>query len=131
MEDVCIKETKKTPEIIVKVKEGIIKITGRSLPENVRDFYFPFYENFLKIVDFWKNESKLEDFEFHVKLGYFNSTSAKYILDLLYVFISINENRYKSAKIYWYYEKDDFDMKEAGMQMEDLLKQEFEYVEYE
>ncbi len=130
MEDIYIKATEKTPEIVIKVNEGYVKIEGRSLPENVRSFYYPIVQDFNRIIEHWKKESDLEDFEFHVKLGYFNSSSAKFILDLLMAFATIEPESYKQTKIYWYYEEEDIDMKEAGIQIADLLNKEFEYVEY-
>ncbi len=130
MEDIYIKATEKTPEVNIKVDEGYVKIEGRSLPENVRSFYYPLVQDFNKIIEYWKKESELEDFEFHVKLGYFNSSSAKFILDLLMAFMTIETEAYKQTKVYWYYEEEDIDMKEAGMQMADLLNKEFEYIEY-
>jgi hypothetical protein len=129
MADLYVEPTEKTPLIEVKEDKGYIRIEGRSLPENVRSFYYPILKEISNILDKWKN-SDLDNFEFHVKLGYFNSSSAKFILDMLSIFVDLEKKHSKNCKVYWYYEDEDIDMKEAGMQIAELLGHEFIYIEY-
>jgi hypothetical protein len=58
---------------------------------------------------------------------YFNSTSAKYILD---IFKSLNALHSLGIEldIKWYYEEDDEDMLEVGEEMSRMSKLKFEYV---
>lgn len=129
MRNIYIKPTNKTPLIELKEDEGYIRIEGRSLPENVRSFYYPIVKEITKIVEDWKHLD-IPNFEFHIKLGYFNSSSAKFILDLINVFVGLKKEAGKKIKIVWYYEEEDTDMKEAGQQISDLLEVDFDYIEY-
>ena len=65
--------------------------------------------------------------EFHFNFEYFNSTSAKYILD---IFKSLNKLHASGKKIQvmWHYEEDDEDMLEVGREMERMARLPFNYV---
>ena len=68
--------------------------------------------------------------EFHFNFEYFNSTSAKYILDLFKILSKLHTEGIKSD-IFWHYEEDDEDMLEVGMEMSRMSRLPFEYVKIE
>jgi len=74
--------------------------------------------------------SKKENREFHFDFEYFNSTSAKYILDLFKTLGHLNSNGI-ALEVYWHYEEDDEDMLEVGQEMSRMCKLPFEYIKTE
>ncbi|RPI45258.1 MAG: DUF1987 domain-containing protein, partial [Bacteroidetes bacterium] len=100
---------------------------GESRPEDVRDFYMPV----LEWLESYARELPAKggkDLDFHFNFEYFNSTSAKYILD---IFKILNEIHTKGSKVSvkWHYEEDDEDMLEVGMEMSRMSRLPFEYIE--
>lgn len=84
------------------------------------------------IDDFSKHHVKQkigsEPFVFDLKFEYFNSSSAKYILDFCK---SLSRIRSGGRRIIakWHYKEDDEDMLEAGKEMSRTAKLPFEYVQ--
>lgn len=132
MRKLFIEKTPKTPKINFDPENWIFEMNGISRPENVREFYYPIIE---RLEEFNKIESKTipektKNTPFVVKLylDYFNSSSAKFILDIILQLSDLNNNGLNPI-IEWYYEEDDVDMKEAGEEFEDLIDIEFKYIE--
>jgi len=88
MKKLNIAATEKSPKVIFDPDHNLFEMEGNSRPENVRDFYYPiietlnsFFEKYIAKKDFdLKNE---KPFKFNFKLDYFNSSSAKFISDIL------------------------------------------------
>ena len=68
--------------------------------------------------------------EFHFIFEYFNSTSAKYILDLFKTLSHLHSEGINIG-IFWHYEEDDEDMLEVGVEMSRMSKLTFEYIKVE
>ena len=104
-----ISPTNITPEVILDPK-GIIKLTGRLIPENAMDFFNPIEE--------WINEyfcSPADITCVEIYLEYINSTGTKYLLDLIHKITHIHlKNNKKRLIINWYYKDEDEDMLETG-----------------
>ena len=106
-------------------------IWGASRPEDANAFYTPIlaWLDEYYTLRYWK-DSKFNDdnpeavFEF--RLEYINSTSAKFILDIL---IKIGKFRMDNVfiKVEWYYDEPDLDMKESGEVFEKMAKMTFEH----
>jgi len=101
--------TKNTPEVILDPK-GIIKLTGRLIPENAEDFFNPIEE---WINEYFKNPADITTVE--IRLEYINSTGTTYLLDIIHkiTYIHLQKNT-KKFVINWYYKDDDEDMLEKG-----------------
>ncbi|MCK4661542.1 MAG: DUF1987 domain-containing protein [Bacteroidales bacterium] len=133
MEPFNLSPTDSTPKIIFDPQQKKFEISGISRPENVREYYEPvleWIENFnIEMNDYvFKNGKELIIFDF--KLNYFNSASAKFILDIL---IELNK-LYKNGlnlKIDWYYDEGDEDMKEVGEELSEIVDFSFNYIEVE
>ena len=66
--------------------------------------------------------------EFNLDFNYFNSSSAKYILDFCKKIAALRANG-ENAKIRWHYESDDNDMLEVGREMSRMARIPFDYVQ--
>lgn len=124
MEVINIKGTEDTPSVILDKENGIFEISGRSLPEDVTQFYQPI----LDWIDQYAQEPN-EKTDVMFKLEYFNTASSKVLLDVLLKYEEINDE-HGNVTIKWHYHEDEEDMKEAGEEYEDIVTVPFEYVEY-
>ena len=115
--------TKNTPEVILDPK-GIIKMTGRLIPENAIEFFNP--------IDEWINEYFCNPFEItcvEICLEYINSQGIKHLLDFFHKIIHIHlKNNKKKLKIDWYYKDDDEDILEQGTFFSSVLKIPFNFI---
>ena len=119
MNSLVIHKTDSTPEISF-LQKGELKITGRSLPEDVHKFYDP-------LID-WVKQLNVKKVKVDLKLEYLNTSSTKKILNLL---IALDENENVSEiNINWYYEFDDLEMEDLGSIYEDELNRaRFQFIE--
>ena len=110
-------ETEFTPLVILNPAEAKYLISGESRPENANKFYEPLLNWFLE----FKKEAKDKKIDFEFKFVYFNSTSAKYIMDLLKQFDTLYSEGYPIS-VRWFYDPEDEDMKESGEEFAKLVK---------
>jgi|SRR5208283_707234 len=122
MENLSIKGTSRTPEVNFKF-DGMIRIKGRSIPEDAGLFYNHLYSWILK---YCLAPSPVTNV--YLELEYMNSGSSKSILQILRELINITNNNH-STLIHWYYERGDEDMHEKGEYFETILKHPFNLVE--
>ena len=73
-------------------------------------------------------ETKDEKLIFEFKLSYFNSASAKFILDIL-LYINKISGLGVNVGINWYYEEGDDDMHDVGEELAEMVDFDFEYIE--
>lgn len=124
MNPLIIQGTDDTPTIHFDVTNAKFEIHGRSLPEEVINFYSP-------IID-WIENYALNPNDITVlklKLFYFNSASQRYLLELLNSFEKIVEKG-KEVIVEWHYHEDDDEMKESGEEYQDLVKIPFKLIAY-
>jgi hypothetical protein len=131
MESLNIKETTATPKVVFDLVNNDFEIKGCSRPEDVRDFYMPIIKWLEKFRD-TAAEIEIEKHAtdplvFRFKLDYFNSSSAKFILDIL---LLINQLHLKglNLKIDWYYYLNDDDMMDVGKELSEVVAFPFDYV---
>ena len=114
-----------SPKVILDPTQNLFEFSGESRPENTSKFYVPIlqwleqYQNILYWEKDKMNNSPTKVFEF--KFDYFNSTSAKFIMDILMQLDKMAQENYP-IKAKWYYDKRDEDMKESGEEFSKLLK---------
>ncbi|HIE16358.1 MAG TPA: DUF1987 domain-containing protein [Bacteroidales bacterium] len=126
MDKIIIEPTKKTPKIIIDSDKYYIEIIGNSLPENVRDFYLPLIEKIKAVVDLWKKKFP-DKVIFLIKLNYFNSSSTKFLFDMINTVITLKDTNIP-INIDWYFEDGDDDLKEAGEELSEMLDYPFNYI---
>jgi hypothetical protein len=132
MKKLYIAPTTTTPEISFSPEENIFFIKGNSSPEDVRALYYPVIEWIKELSKSIINENYLSfstdnPLKLSVDLEYFNSSSAKFLLDIFTELKQLISSGI-SVKIDWYYEKEDLDMKDAGKDISTLVEMEFQYI---
>jgi hypothetical protein len=121
MEELRISPTKNTPEIILN-PEGIIRIKGRSIHENVTEFF--------EEVEDWISEYitvPAEVTSVDLNLEYFNSASAKVFIHILQK-ITYVTLKHKKFIFNWYYEDGDDDILERGEYFASVLDVKFNFI---
>ncbi|MEQ9425348.1 MAG: DUF1987 domain-containing protein [Cyclobacteriaceae bacterium] len=121
--NLIIAPSRNTPYIRIDSEIGLIRIEGKSSPENATSFYFPLIDRIKSI--FSENN---EDISVEVALHYFNTSSSKCLFNL---FKALNEleNEIRNVSVSWIYEDYDEDMREAGEDYEDIFNLRFNYIE--
>ena len=124
-----IAATDKSPKVIFNPEKFLFEMEGNSRPENVRDFYYPIIDTLKAYFDNLVSNKNLSDevYKFNFKLDYFNSSSAKFISDIL-VIVKTYSEQHVNMKIYWYFEDGDDDMKEVGEDFSDMISVPFNFV---
>jgi hypothetical protein len=117
IEPLHIKRTEDTPEVIFDSLGDNFAISGRSLPEDAYSFYKPLIEWMDKYLQ--SNPSLLT---LKISLDYFNSSSGRYILELL----ACLEDKKEVIRIVWLCEKEDELMIEKGEEFKSLVDLTFE-----
>jgi len=131
MDKLIIAPTLNSPGVTLDPENDRFEFTGESRPEDVRDFYMPvleWLESYGKELSGSANRGK--ELEFHFNFEYFNSTSAKYILDIFKILNEI-DSKGNPVLVTWHYEEDDEDMLEVGMEMSRMSRLKFEYIKIE
>ncbi|MDD3859344.1 MAG: DUF1987 domain-containing protein [Bacteroidales bacterium] len=113
-----ILSTEKTPEVNSDYKHGKIELIGVIIPENP----LIFFGELEKVVEECKTNS--DNLEIDFKLDYFNTGAARYIYDLLK-----NLKNHQNCSINWYYESDDEDIYESGIEFQQLSGLKFNFIE--
>jgi hypothetical protein len=123
MEKLSIEATALTPSISFDSTTGRMYIQGRSIPDNPDDFWMPILNWFESYV-LAPNAVTLVS----INLEYFNISSSKRILFLLY---KLNElvDKGCDVKVEWNYRKEDEDMFEVGQDYAYMVKVPFEFRE--
>ena len=105
MEVIKIEAGKRTPFVHLDYSNNIMKMSGRSMPEDAVGFYQP-------IIDWFKEYAKnpINGGILEVTLEYFNTSSSK---NLLEIFKAVKDAGADNV-IEWHYDWEDEDMQEAG-----------------
>jgi hypothetical protein len=121
MKELKLTGTKSSPEVILN-PSGIIKIKGRSISENILDFFKPVEE---WVIEYIKTPADVTCLD--ITLEYFNSASAKL---LIHLFLKISYVQLKNKKfiINWYYEEGDEDILERGEYFSSVLNIPFNFI---
>lgn len=133
MNSLVLEASNTTPFVDFRPSENLLIISGYSRPENVRNFYIPIldwletYSNELKAK---KNKGEqLQPIDFQFKLVYFNSSSAKFLYDIVILLNQIQKENIPLS-INWYHDKDDSELREAGEDLSELAQVPFNFLTY-
>ena len=117
MDSILLEATATTPKVILDPVANKFEISGESRPENTAKFYTPiieWFENYSSVLYYQKSSGgKTRTTIMEFKLEYFNSTSAKFILDIFYKLEKIHKEGCE-VEVVWHYDARDTDMKESG-----------------
>ncbi|MFP5471381.1 MAG: DUF1987 domain-containing protein [Bacteroidia bacterium] len=119
-----IKATETTPLVSFNPDNGEFLITGKSITEDADAFFQP-------VID-WVSHSELKfPVNLVVDLEYFNISSSKRILYLLYKFNELVDQNIIPVSVIWLYQKGDEDMMEVGQDYAYMVNIPFEVKEIE
>lgn len=130
MEKLIIEPTFNSPSVILDPTAGQFEFSGESRPENVRKFYLPILEwldSYAGEQSSMESSKRPSSIQVQFNFEYFNSTSAKYILDIFKALNVLNDLGI-NILVKWLYEEDDEDMLEVGEEMSRMSRLDFEYV---
>jgi hypothetical protein len=119
-----IKATNDTPRVLFDPDNNLFEISGRSLPEDVVTFYQPVLD---WLDEYTRKPLKKTDFVF--KYIYFNTATSKLVQDILIKLEHLQEKG-SEVKVMWYYEQDDEDMLDLGIEFKENVNIAFEIVGY-
>ena len=123
MKDFLISKTFNTPEVELLPSEGILRIEGRSIPEDPNEFYSAVIE---KLEEYFENPKELT--QLNIKLEYINSGSSKYMLELLRT-LKRNFDKGNNCIVNWYFEEDDESIQELGQHYKNTIQIPFNLVD--
>ncbi|MFW6326836.1 MAG: DUF1987 domain-containing protein [Bacteroidota bacterium] len=95
-----------TPNVSFNAGTGVLEIEGESYLEDTKEFYDPLLEwvrNYTESIDI--------PVEFNIKLTYYNTSSSRSLLELLYILKNFKE-RGGDLKVNWYFDPDNIDIEE-------------------
>jgi tagatose-1,6-bisphosphate aldolase len=124
MEKLFINGSDDTPEILLDKVKGIFRINGKSLPEDVLEFYSPVFSWFEQYVADPNEETHLE-----INVVYFNSASQRALNEIFSILSRLNVKG-KKVDVEWFYNEDDDEMLEAGQEYADITNLPFHYKSY-
>lgn len=128
MEALQIQHTHTTPDVNFLIDPYDFTIEGECRPENVLTFFTPIV-NWMNKFRAWAGnlpEMIEEPINFHFKLEYYNSSSAKFIYGILSKLKTLEDDGL-TVKVYWYYDELDEDLLENGKEFEKILHLDFDF----
>ena len=131
MNNLIIEKTEDSPAVSFDQASAQLSLSGESRPENAGKFYNPLLEwitQFESIL-YWRKEQKMDQKPviFSFRLDYFNSTSAKYIMDIILTLNKLAEKGY-AMRVEWHYDSRDEDMLDAGKEFAEMVPLKFDFM---
>ena len=101
MEIFRLEATSRTPEVELNPEQGTLNLIGESYPEDIRTYYEPIT---VALESFAATQPS--DLKITIKLTYFNSGSARALMELLDAIDEAAQDNFE-AKLDWYCDPDD------------------------
>jgi hypothetical protein len=117
LQSIYIRSKNIYPKVILDKEKGIFELSGRSLPEDVDTFYIPITEWIQKYIE---NPNTVTDFVF--RFDYYNSSTARKIIDILILLEQIHKDNQSQVRIIWYYDEGDEVMRDNGEDFQNVIK---------
>lgn len=124
MEPLHLEGTDKTPLVRFDPNTGSLEISGCSIHENSDRFFSPVLD---RVEAYAKAPARRT--VVRIALTYFNSSSAKYLLDMLRLLDEAHAAGLSSVNLEWVFEEGDLDMQEAGEDYKGLLEMPVKLIE--
>ena len=122
MQNIYIQATETFPEIIFDLEKDIFSIKGKSVGSDVENFYAPVLDWLSKV-----DEELNDNINFVFDLEYFNISSSKRILFILYKLKNLRQAG-KNIRVVWNFSIEDDEMKEVGEDYAVMVNIPFEFV---
>ena len=124
MESIRIEKTQKAPLFVLK--DGYIRVSGRSIPQNARQLYKICFDWIEQYIQSPAPHTKVDLF-----FEYIDTSSTRCVVEILAKLSTIPENANRQIEINWYYEKDDEDSFDLGAYIQAHLKVPFNIIDIE
>ncbi|MFZ5806741.1 MAG: DUF1987 domain-containing protein [Verrucomicrobiota bacterium] len=124
MSDLIIEPDTLTPRVHLDAAAGKITIDGESYPDSAGIFYSPVFEWVQKFI-----AEEKRPLELHLKLTYFNTGTAKCVMDLLELLENYVRNGNR-ARAFWHYQEEDEDMQMSGEEFAEDVTLDFTFVSH-
>ena len=105
-----IKATAETPEVSLDDQGTVFSFTGNCYPPNPDEFFSPVL-NWIR--DFFERTPEISELMFNIHLNYINSSSYKYLLELVSL-LKDYQSETRKFHVNWFYFPHDAEMKELG-----------------
>ena len=115
------KPTDDEPGMVLNSEQGLFKFSGRSLPEDPASLFEPVLEWVRQYA-----QSPNEETVLHFRLEYFNSSTARFLAEMLQLFEEIRFAGHRVRVCWWYFDEDQM-MVERGEELESIVELDFEY----
>lgn len=115
MDSMIFEGNTKSPAIDFNAETGILKISGRSIPDDTFKVYNPIIE--------WLNQYSVQPNKtttLDIRFEYINTSSSKFIFEILKKLEKLS-NAGNDVTINWYYEEEDEDMMETGEDFQSII----------
>ena len=122
MDSIEIEATANTPAVKFYPNRGYLEIRGKSISENSAKFYRPLLDDIEQYL--FKPVSPTL---VHIQFDYFNTTSAKCLIEILKKLESLPKKGIK-VEVNWHYKADEPSMYHAGMDYKSILNLDFKMV---
>lgn len=122
MDNLLVEATEITPRVEFNKLSNVFRIEGKSLPEDVKNFYTPIIQWF-ESYSLHPNPITLLQVDFE----YFNTSSSKMILILLNKLRDIHKKGFR-VQVNWSYPTNDPEIEEAGEEFAELLNIPFHFI---
>tara|TARA_B100000809_G_scaffold132720_1_gene130502 strand:- start:886 stop:1260 length:375 start_codon:yes stop_codon:yes gene_type:complete len=116
MDNLLFEFTERTPEINFNCVTGSFLISGNSIPEDCLVFYKEIFNWLDEYIKNPRPETVLE-----LRMKFFNTSTSKCLFTIFRKIeeLKINGNE---ASINWYYQLEDTDMYESGLDFQQMIK---------
>jgi hypothetical protein len=100
MKSLLIEASTSSPFVKFDLEAGYLEMGGESYPENSFEFYSPI----IRWIEKFLSETKV-DIIFSITLSYLNTSSTKYMIDILDR-LEAAHRQGRAVKVEWYYDAD-------------------------
>ena len=121
-----LKGSQKEPKLVLDLRNGSIKILGRSTMVNPHDFY----SSVLKLVDDYCKQPLKKSF-LMIDLEYYNTLTVKYLLRITELMSKINLKEGYEIKMNWYFEAEDIGIAEDIKLISEIIQFKINAIEHE
>lgn len=121
VQSLYIEKTEETPEVDFSLEAGRLMLSGRSLPEDAFSFYKPLIHWVEHNAEHLNGQLLVE-----INLDYFNSSSGRYLMELL-TKLETGVKGSAESKIIWVAEEGDEIMLDKGVEFASIITLPFEF----
>ena len=132
MDSFIMAPTEDSPSVNFDTVANHFVISGASRPENSRTFYSPIIDwitNYETELQARKQRGDDTPLVFVYRFDYFNSSSAKFILDILLILKRFSDKGY-AIRVEWICDGRDEDMMDMGKEFSEMAELKFDYIQY-